>query len=109
MRKEGTDLRKRAVRELRQRRAYYRCCIPALAGFVSQRSIAPDGSFSMDQFGKKGNGFLGPGPMASKDRKQSGLWSFGLYVFGFRFSVVRKLKAGPLSGKLETLNSSGGW
>src|SRR5258708_28607415 len=34
---------KRSVRELRQRRAYYRCCIPALAGFVSLRSIAPDG------------------------------------------------------------------
>jgi hypothetical protein len=33
----------RAVRELRQRKAYYRCCIPALAGFVSLRSIAPDG------------------------------------------------------------------
>ena len=32
-----------SVRELRQRRAYYRCCIPALAGFVSLRSIAPDG------------------------------------------------------------------
>ena len=32
-----------SVRELRQRRAYYRCCIPALAGFVSHRSIAPDG------------------------------------------------------------------
>jgi hypothetical protein len=37
-----------AVRELRQRKAYYRCCIPALAGFVRQRSIAPDGSTSMD-------------------------------------------------------------
>ena len=32
-----------SVRELRQRRTYYRCCIPALAGFVSHRSIAPDG------------------------------------------------------------------
>ena len=38
----------KAVRGLRQRRAYYRCCIPALAGFVCQRSIAPDGSISMD-------------------------------------------------------------
>src|SRR5258708_31696748 len=34
---------RRSVRELRQRRTYYRCCIPALAGFVSHRSIAPDG------------------------------------------------------------------
>src|ERR1700688_5282985 len=47
-----------AVRGLRQRRAYYRCCIPALAGFVSQRSIAPDGSIPMDQLEQKGNGFL---------------------------------------------------
>jgi hypothetical protein len=37
------ELFRSSVRELRQRRAYYRCCIPALAGFVSHRSIAPDG------------------------------------------------------------------
>ena len=37
------ELFRSSVRELRQRRAYYRCCIPALAGFVSRRSIAPDG------------------------------------------------------------------
>jgi len=47
-----------AVRELRQRRAYYRCCIPALAGFVSLRSIAPDGSIQMDQLDQDGNVFL---------------------------------------------------
>jgi NAD(P)-dependent dehydrogenase (short-subunit alcohol dehydrogenase family) len=40
-----------AVRELRQRKAYYRCCIPALAGFVSLRSIAPDGTIPLDQTG----------------------------------------------------------
>src|SRR5256885_12687911 len=34
--------RKKSARELRQRRSDYRCCIPALAGFVSPRSIAPD-------------------------------------------------------------------
>jgi hypothetical protein len=44
----------RAVRELRQRKAYYRCCIPALAGFVSLRSIAPDGIVPLDQNGSRG-------------------------------------------------------
>jgi len=48
----------KAVRELRQRKAYYRCCIPALAGFVSLRSIVPDGCIQMDQLHHNGNGFL---------------------------------------------------
>src|SRR5678815_5429726 len=34
---------KKPARELRQEGSYYRCCIPALAGFVSPQSIAPDG------------------------------------------------------------------
>jgi hypothetical protein len=34
---------KKSARELRQGGSNYRCCIPALAGFVSPRSIAPDG------------------------------------------------------------------
>src|SRR3954470_14508406 len=34
---------KKPARELRQGGSYYRCCIPALAGFVSPQSIAPDG------------------------------------------------------------------
>jgi len=34
---------KDSARELRQRGSNYRCCIPALAGFVSPQSIAPDG------------------------------------------------------------------
>src|SRR5882757_11286317 len=34
---------KKSVRELRQGGSDYRCCIPALAGFVSPQSIAPDG------------------------------------------------------------------
>jgi hypothetical protein len=34
---------KKSARELRQRGSDYRCCIPALAGFVSPQSIAPDG------------------------------------------------------------------
>ena len=35
--------RKKSARELRQKGSNYRCCIPALAGFVSPQSIAPDG------------------------------------------------------------------
>ena len=35
--------RKKSARELRQGGSDYRCCIPALAGFVSPQSIAPDG------------------------------------------------------------------
>src|SRR4029077_16768372 len=34
---------KKPARELRQGGSYYRCCIPALAGFASPQSIAPDG------------------------------------------------------------------
>ena len=34
---------KKPARELRQGGSYYRCCIPALAGFASPHSIAPDG------------------------------------------------------------------
>src|SRR5437870_4301603 len=43
--------RKKSARELRQRRSDYRCCIPALAGFVSPQSIAPDGekTFAQDR------------------------------------------------------------
>ena len=33
----------KSARELRQGGSNYRCCIPALAGFVSPQSIAPDG------------------------------------------------------------------
>ena len=35
---------KKPARELRQGGSYYRCCIPALAGFVSPQSIVPDGA-----------------------------------------------------------------
>jgi hypothetical protein len=34
----------KSARELRQKGSNYRCCIPALAGFVSPQSIAPDGA-----------------------------------------------------------------
>jgi hypothetical protein len=42
-----------SARELRQRRSNYRCCIPALAGFVSLQSIASDGvpNFREDRCG----------------------------------------------------------
>src|SRR5882724_5422791 len=42
-----------SARELRQRRSNYRCCIPALAGFVSLESIASDGvpNFREDRCG----------------------------------------------------------
>src|SRR6059058_4514945 len=43
--------RKKSARELRQRRSDYRCCIPALAGFVSPQSIAPDGEKTFAQVG----------------------------------------------------------
>ena len=39
----------KSARELRQRRSDYRCCIPALAGFVSLQSIAPDGGKTFAQ------------------------------------------------------------
>jgi len=35
---------RKSARELRQGGSNYRCCIPALAGFVSPQSIAPDGA-----------------------------------------------------------------
>lgn len=37
----------KSARELRQRRSDYRCCIPALAGFVCLHSIVPDGEANM--------------------------------------------------------------
>src|SRR5436305_5875852 len=43
--------REKSARELRQRRSDYRCCIPALAGFVSPQSIAPDGEKTFAQVG----------------------------------------------------------
>ena len=35
--------KRKSARELRQGGSDYRCCIPALAGFVSPQSIVPDG------------------------------------------------------------------
>ena len=93
---ERNPAKGKAVRELRQRRAYYRCCIPALAGFVSRRSIAPDGSIPMDQLEQKGNGFLAACPRICVWEGIWSLelraWSFGLSVLGFGFSVVGRLK-----------------
>src|SRR5512132_4459795 len=42
-RSDAAYQKKKPARELRQGGSYYRCCIPALAGFVSPQSIAPDG------------------------------------------------------------------
>src|SRR5204862_7439660 len=39
----------KSARELRQGGSDYRCCIPALAGFVSPQSIAPDGKQTFSQ------------------------------------------------------------
>jgi hypothetical protein len=114
--RSATLPKERAVRELRQRRAYYRCCIPALAGFVSRRSIVPDGYFPMDQLEEKGNGFLAARPSVARcaaDARQHqgrvpgfvvgeefGAWSFGLSVLGFGFSVAGRLKDGVCSSAL---------
>src|SRR2546430_3621686 len=40
---------RKSARELRQGGSNYRCCIPALAGFVSPQSKAPDGEGSSAQ------------------------------------------------------------
>src|SRR5216110_2174152 len=40
---DASPCQKKSARELRQGGSDYRCCIPALAGFVSPQSIAPDG------------------------------------------------------------------
>ena len=36
--------KKKSARELRQGRSDYRCCLPALAGFVCLQSAVPDGA-----------------------------------------------------------------
>src|SRR5690349_10950361 len=41
--RRSRPIAKKSARELRQGGSDYRCCIPALAGFVSPQSIAPDG------------------------------------------------------------------
>jgi hypothetical protein len=49
---------KKSARELRQGGSDYRCCIPALAGFVSPPSIAPDGEEKFAQDRHRAIGFL---------------------------------------------------
>ena len=54
----GKAGQKKTARGLRQRGSDYRCCIPALAGFVSPQSIAPDGEATscepgMDAIGER--------------------------------------------------------
>ena len=61
-------LQKKSARGLRQRGSDYRCCIPALAGFVSPQSIAPDGRESSREAGHRAIGFslaLTPVPVAT--------------------------------------------
>ena len=48
---------KKTARGLRQRGSDYRCCIPALAGFVSPQSIAPDGAETSREAGLRAIGF----------------------------------------------------
>ena len=50
-------MHKESARGLRQRGSDYRCCIPALAGFVSPQSIAPDGAESSREAGRRAIGF----------------------------------------------------
>ena len=52
-----TPYLKRSAREPRQGGSDYRCCIPALAGFVSPRSIAPDGEEKFAQDRHRAIGF----------------------------------------------------
>jgi hypothetical protein len=49
--------KKKTARGLRQRGSDYRCCIPALAGFVSPQSIAPDGRAISREAGPGAIGF----------------------------------------------------
>jgi hypothetical protein len=46
---EKFHAKEKSARELRQGGSNYRCCIPALAGFVSPQSIAPDGKETYPQ------------------------------------------------------------
>ena len=49
---------KKTARGPRQRGSDYRCCIPALAGFVSPPSIAPDGGRTSREDSVRAIGFL---------------------------------------------------
>ena len=51
-------LLKKSAREPRQGGSDYRCCIPALAGFVRPPSIAPDGEEKFAQDRHRAIGFL---------------------------------------------------
>jgi hypothetical protein len=47
--------KEKAARELRQGKSDYRCCLPALAGFVCLQSVVPDGGPNMRKAGRKTN------------------------------------------------------
>jgi len=59
----------KSARELRQGGSDYRCCIPALAGFVSPQSIAPDGKRIFSQELQRAT------PNSKAFRRRSGLTS----------------------------------
>src|SRR5436190_3951247 len=60
---------KKSARELRQGGSDYRCCIPALAGFVSPQSIAPDGDKLFAKECRRANGVLlgAESPLAGRE------------------------------------------
>src|SRR5213080_1901759 len=62
----GRALPKKPARELRQGGSDYRCCIPALAGFVSPQSIAPGGKGIFSQESRRAT--------ANPFRKKSAPW-----------------------------------
>src|SRR3954471_19702130 len=53
----GAKRKKKSARELRQGGSDYRCCIPALAGFVSPQSIVPDGTRLFPKDRERATGF----------------------------------------------------
>src|SRR5436190_3853484 len=57
---------KKSARELRQGGSDYRCCIPALAGFVSPQSIAPDGDKLFAKDGCRAMAFSRSGDLQSR-------------------------------------------
>src|SRR5438309_10587544 len=69
--------KKKSARELRQGGSDYRCCIPALAGFVSPQSIAPDGKRLFAKDRRRAIGFSRPyaNGMFALMRAVSVLWT----------------------------------
>ena len=86
--------KKKSARELRQGGSDYRCCIAALAGFVSPQSIAPDGKklFSKDGLGAisfSRGGDLSPAERSGKRQVRLNSIYIGLINCG-RFGHARR-------------------